>query len=301
MKKLNSIVLFLFSLVIASCSSEVNNELESIDNVDINLKSIKHEFYRGNRLISHSTSYYVDNKLSNSQHYNDKYTKASYNENLISAISNYDSNDNLEWKTSYTYDTQGRLKLKTVDYNPDYIDSYHKHEIIYDNNTIEFYLTWKDGGKSERKIILDDTGKIKEELYDDGAKSVYTYDTNSNLIKVIKKFANQEIQSETEFNYLDKETSEFYNHEKLLFGDKWKNNTILNTQFGFAGDSGAHKLGNKYVSDYKVIIYITNGTFTENGKFEYEFDNNNNITKQIQHVEYSNGVNDKLIKTYIYN
>jgi len=297
MKKLNLITVFLIYLILFSCSTDTENELEKV--ILNNLESIKTEYYR-DEIFSHSSiTNFSNNKITNILRSNGSYVEFLYDKDLIVSVSDYHSDNSLFILDSYTHDDLGRLLTKNVRYNNS-SEVNHKHEIVYDdiNKTIQLVLTWADSGAIERNILLDETDRIKEEIFDKEAVS-YTY-VNNDIVEVVVK-DDQRIISETKFNYLDKENSKSYFYEKYLFGNEWKNNTCLNRQAGYGYSHDTHMVSSHYVSDYKSIFHTSNGHIVK-GKFEYEFDDNDRIIKKIEYIDYhTSGSKTKLISTYTYN
>lgn len=294
MKKLSLIVLL--NLIISSCSSDD----KSLDTTQ-SFKYIKTEFYENGIPRSYSIQNFENNKLVNIQYSEGQYTDFEYRSDFVSKISEYDVNASLTSATSYEYDNLGRIKQKNRIPSPGFSDLSYMHEILYNDNenTIQFRISWSDGAENNRTLSLDNSNRIERDIRNNLNDIVYTY-SNNNLIQITQNIDNY-ISSELEFNYLNKEKSNLYTYEKYFFGSEWKNNLILDTKLGLVLDPNTHRLSNNYVSDYKLTIYQASEELITIGRFEYEFDSNDAIIKQIESINYNNGTTCKYVTTFIYN
>ncbi|WP_075341728.1 hypothetical protein [Tenacibaculum agarivorans] len=296
-----TIVIILLTSI--SCSTSLDNEPNDNSTTTLKLHSITTETFQNDVYISYYIINFQNNKVINTESNNGASSTYLYNGDLVSKVMAYQSNGNLSYSLNYTYDNSGRLLHKKYMLTPEDIN--HEHIITYNDadKTIQFDLTWTDGASNQRKITLDNTNVVQSEVLDNSSVRTYTY-ANNNVVDITNEMDGQ-IIDKAEFQYLNKEVSEFYQYQKFLYGDQWKNNIILNRQFGY-GSREAHQFSNHYVSNYIVTHYDSSGKIEFKGNFTYEFDDNNHIIKQVENgividTDKPNNVNTyKHITTYIY-
>lgn len=302
MKKWNLVLTLSIGLIILSCSSEVK-----VDNPDTtqSLISITKDYYIGNNdniYLSEKLNF-NNNKLINIQYSDGSYDEIDYEGNLISKISEFDINDNLEWTTTFTYDIFNRLIVKKVvpsASNPVTNVSRQK-DIAYNGNIINTTLSWSDNGLQKNTISINAENLMTEDiLYDpnDAVVSSYIFIyNNENLSKLINKDQDGDTFFEITYNYLNKIASDSYCYNKYMFGNEWKNNSSLNKQGGL-GHVDSFEISKNYIKDYSYSNSALN--ITRTASFDYEFDAGDNIIKQTRIVNESNGASYKTITTFQY-
>ena len=303
MKKLNLLLTFFIGLTILSCSSEDT----TADSNSKNLVSITKDIYiRNNTNIYASSKFNFDkNKLIDIQHLDGSYDKIDYEGNVISKILEFDANDNLEWTTTYTYDSFKRLTRKKVvpsPTNPD-TDVSRQKDIVYDGSIIQSELLWSDNGLNKNTISINAESFITEDKFygsNDILVSSFIFNySNENLSKVIHKNSDGAVEFEVTYNYLDKIASGSYCYNKYLFGDEWKNNSSLNKQSGL-GHSDSFEISKNYIKDISFSYTGSALDYFSTETFEYEFDTEDRIIKQTRNGNDSTGESSKVITTFEY-
>ena len=296
MKKLNLILAFIIGLTVLSCSSE-----DPISNNSKSLTSITKEYYSRNNETPYLTEKlnFNNNKLISIEYSDGSYDEMEYTENLLTKISEFDLDSNLEWITTYSYDSAKRLISKqVVPYNAG-TDVSRKKDIIYEGNEIKTTLAWSDDGLQKNIIVTNENNlMIEDKLYNPNdvlmSSYIFNYD-NGNLSKVTNVKQDGSTFFEITYTYLDKKVTDQYLYTKYLFGNEWKNNSSLNKQNGL-GHSDSFEISERYIQGYSM-----SGDISETVSFDYEFDAEDNILKQIRNLIDVNGVSYKTISSYQYN
>jgi len=307
MKTFNlAFIIAIILLTNISCSTSLDNEPNDNSTATLKLHSIKTETYRNNVYTSHQSFNFQNNKLINKKYNNQISHEYLYNGDLVSNIMVYRSIDDLLFSVNYAYDNLGRLIYKKYTPNPN--DVSHEHIIAYDDvdKTIQFDLNWTNGSSSNRKVILNNNGLIKRDILGNShGDIIYTYNHN-NLVEITHDGFHEQVTDKAKFVYLDKKVSEFYQYQKYIYGEHWKNNLMLNTQSGYGFSTDTHQFSDHYISSYDFIFHSPFQKYEIKGNFTYEFDNDDNIIKQIENktITNLNSPNDidvyKYIRTYTY-
>jgi len=304
MKKLNLLFALLIGLTMLSCSSE--DEL-GISNAKNLISITKDSYIRGNTNIYASSKFnFKNNKLIDIEHLDGSYDLIDYEGNVISKISEFDANGNLEWTTTYTYDGSKRLTQKKVVPSPTnpITDVSRQKDFLYDGGIIQSVLSWSDyDGSYKSTISINEEGYITEDkaFFSDGilfSSFIFNY-TNENLSKVIHKDHEGITKFEVTYNYLDKIASDAYCYNKYLFGDEWKNNSSLNKQFGL-GHFDSFEISKNFIKDLSWSYSSSVLDYLRTETFEYEFDAEDYLIKQTRNVTESNGETSKVITSFEY-
>jgi len=287
-------------LTVLSCSDDDSNENL---NIKKELISIIKDSYVGNSKTFSTKYNFYHKRLISIQYSDGSYDDILYENDLIKRILEFDSNNNLEWTTTYSYDNEGRLKIKNVIPSPNYhINTSRQKEFTYNGDEIIGLLTFSNGNNTVKTIMtINANEQIIKEILITGEGSListreYIYSVND-VSTALLKDRNDETSFEASYEYIDNEVSEVYHYNKYLFGDKWKNNLALSTQLGL-NHLGAHIISEKYIKKYHTTILSSS---TRDGVFEYEFDNNNNILKIVENINDSNGSRFKMETIFEYN
>ena len=202
------------------------------------------------------------------------YSKSEYtydnNGKIITSIW-YNLNNPVEWqpvfKREYEYDVIGnRLLCFQYIWSPGWY-LYEKYEYEYDDNG-NHILTLGYGGNQEG-------WKLK-------SKYEYKYDTNRNhistLVHVLEDNLFWRYDSKQEFYY------DFYNKITLIayYGWNWAHNALtLTDKWDFSYDIR----GNMIICEE----YIERYNYIQHNKYEYEYDNNDNLIKHFGYYWSDNG------------
>ena len=134
----------------------------------------------------------------------------------------YDSNDILISKTiggiveyTYEYDNLGRITKQVSNYNGDYI------QLFYEDGKVITHRYVESSNKLEkREFLLDSEGRIIKMIDLDPTVSVilvdseeYQYDSNGNIVTVIKQLQGQEPETEN-YSYLETKNPYYYSLKK---------------------------------------------------------------------------------------
>jgi hypothetical protein len=297
-------LLFGFLIVVFSATSCTKDETAQNSNTSQNLASITKQFYTNNSLTSYIRYNLSYNKLVNIQYSDNSYDDIYYEGDLVSKILEFDITNNWEWATTYTYDSFNRLTQKKVVPNPNntIIDVSRQKDVVYDGNIIHSENSWSDGGFHKNTIVLNSENLMIEDQQFNAANEVisrrfFEY-VNNNLSKQTIKTLDDVVIMEESFVYLDKVKSESSVLNTYLFGIQWKNNSSLNNQFGL-GQITPFDVSENYISEYHINFLLNNTS--KSGTFTYEFDANEHIIKQTEHINWSTGELYKVITIYEYD
>ena len=303
MKKLNLLLALFIGLTIVSCSSE---DEPAVSNANELISITKDIYIRNNTNIYASSKFNFDNnKLIDIQHLDGSYDKIDYEGNVIFEILEFDANDNLEWTTTYTYDSSKRLTRKKVVpslTNPNE-DVSRQKDIVYGGSEIQSEISWSDNGLSKNTISINPENFITEDKSygaNDMLTSSFIFNySNENLSKVIHKDHEGTTEFEVTYTYLDKIASGSYCYKKYLFGDEWKNNSSFDKQSGL-GHSDSYEISKNYIKDISFSYVGPALNFSSTETFEYEFDAEDRIIKQTRNGSDSTGETFIAITTFEY-
>ncbi|WP_062059322.1 hypothetical protein [Aquimarina longa] len=288
-------------MVLISCSNDDDDDENLITTQ--NLISRSEEYYKNNSLIFSLKFNFQYGKLISIRDSDDRYNKILYEGDLISKILEFDTNGNLEWTTTFTYNNSDELIQKKVIPSPNnsMTDVSRQKNFTYEENIIQSESSWSDGGFHKNTISLNNNNYIIEDKMfnlDNELliQRLFKY-VNNNLTNQTIKNSKNKITYEGTYNYLNKQSTKEYRYNEYLFGDNWKNNSSLNKQFGL-GQIKPYEISKNYISDYYTHNLISNTSRT--GTFSYEFDSNDYITKQTENITWSTGEIYKIITTYRY-
>lgn len=296
MKK-KHLIIYALAFIISSCSSS-SEELLSVKS---ELNSINVDIYKNNSLWFYSEYTFLENKLNTIKHSSGYSKQFSYDGGIVSNIDTYKDNI-LVYSDTFIFDELGRLTSTTNLYPNTQLG--YKKDINYNEDNINTKVTWLDGAEQTNTISLKNNSIVNDySPYSTDNYSI-TY-INNNLTEIIGKHDNNENYN-VKYNYLDIKASEHYQYEKNIFGIEWKNNFILKNQLNFSSAIDPYKISENLISDYEVtmILTATNSpsiTIRKVASFEYEFDDNNRIIKQIENFSINSLDNfDKIITSYNY-
>ncbi|GMN05790.1 hypothetical protein MTsPCn5_11790 [Croceitalea sp. MTPC5] len=303
---------FILILLIASgCSEDNTIDEESITDDDVaQLISRTITFYQDDILKTTTKQFFVDGKLSKSESSSGDYHLYTYGDSgRLEKIDYYAEGDELQTIIEYTYDAQGKMITRLATPISDFENTVpFERTYSYDEDHITGNLKFYD--QNYNLVILDtitfNTNSVglisKSEKLNDfqepwGAEITYQNESP----RLFEYYGwRTDFEGIVEYSYSEDINVGVYPIAKLMFGENWKNNMVLNdgsvlyhTTFGV--------LSNQYLTGY--TYWNTEKTeIKENVTIDYEFDTSGKLIRKIYYEEnLFMGRTYKYDTTYDYN
>ena len=162
MKKLNLLIIISIGLIISSCNSDDDC---GVSDTTQSLISITKDYYTNNNLTFSTKFNFYYERLINIQYSDNSYDDIYYDGDLISRVLEFDSNNDWEWTTTYTYNSSNKLTQKKVIPSPNntITDVSRQKNYVYNENLVQSESSWSDGGLHKNLILLNNEKLITED------------------------------------------------------------------------------------------------------------------------------------------
>lgn len=230
-----------------------------------------------------------------------------YLDGSISKRRKFDLNKTPVSTVNYSYDNLGRITKIESQIG----DKLISNETNYNDDTRQINSVWKNvpGHIIYERYVLtaNQEGQISQEAVRLSDNSIlyygsYEYSVNnlaSCKIKVLPNDLNQKGDS-INFKYLDKKNTGYY--KKFMFGKQWKINASIENAVNFSPfvTSRWEDLLSIYpmISENLISEYSTKEVSVS---FSYTFDDQGDVTMQIEQRTYANGGSERIITNYVYS
>jgi len=290
MKKITYLTLI---TLIVGCTEDNVIVDESINDDVAQLISRTITFYQDDILNTTTKQFFVDGKLSKSESSSGDYSLYTYdNSGRLEKIDFYVEGDELQTIIEYTYDVQGRLINRLATPMSDFENNVpFERTYSYDNNHIRGNLKFYD---QNFNLAISDTitfstnsmGLIsKSEKIDDpqgswGAEIVYQNESPA----VFEYYGwRTDFQGVVEYSYSEDIDVGVYPIARLIFGENWKNNMVLNDG-SVLYHTTCGNLGNQYLTGY-TYWNSAKTEIKETVSVDYEFDTDGKLIRKIYYEE----------------
>jgi hypothetical protein len=273
--------ILMIGFLIVSCSKDDSQSPNSISNT--NLVSFTKNYYSNNNFSASEKLNFYNDKLINIQYHDGSHDEYQYDNDLVSRILKFDSNDILFWTITYLYDNLGRIiEIKRIPSSTNVqIQSVDKFSFVYNTNQILINSVYTPGGVDTYELNLDQNKKIiNEKLISTNGRIITdqfyftnTF-TNGNLTNSIMENSTPTDKITYSYNNFKND----FDYNKFLFGKHWKNNKCLDLYKDERSVRGTLETTSEYL--------IANSTHnfnnvSENATYSYLFNEKNQITKEI--------------------
>ncbi|NJM80391.1 MAG: hypothetical protein HC854_13680 [Flavobacterium sp.] len=159
---MKKVLIFIIGFLIVSCSKDDS----CVSETNTSLVSITKKYYSNNNFTTSAKYNFYDNKLINILYSDGSYEDYQYNNNLVSRILKFNSNDSLFWTITYLYDSLGRIieikRIPSASNSQLQITAIYSFE--YTLNQILITVNFSPGDTIKYQILLNQENKIIKEM-----------------------------------------------------------------------------------------------------------------------------------------
>ncbi|NWL01257.1 hypothetical protein DM790_10560 [Flavobacterium collinsii] len=288
--KMKKIVILILGLFTVACSNDAitysDYELDKPLDPNIEISYTITKRYYNDQNINNDTEkfYFSEEKIVLYLKNNGYYFKYKYNNNLLSEIQGYDPRNTVISSTKFVYDNLERI-IEIDDLpNTARKNETTKYSLVYDLDKItaiekvsypeQHTRTYEFKINGNNQIISYDFTKMDEKEVPKIYLKQFSYE-NGNLISL----------NDLEISYGNVKND--YNFKKNLFGKEWKKNNFITNYLlreTFVTNAPQSEISDYLISSSKQKL---DNNVIYDVKVDYEFNNQNKITKEIRKYNFT--------------